>query len=325
MIDEYGREIDYIRISVTDRCNLRCVYCMPEDGVENIPHEEILRFDEIVRICSVLAAQGFRKVKLTGGEPLVRRGIAGLVREIKNVRGIENVTLTTNGVLLETMYDDLADAGLDALTVSLDTLDRETYRRLTRRDELDTVLHGLYAAMEENRMQLKINCVAGETAAGDMLRVAELAKNHPVHVRFIEIMPIGLGQSCSFVGEEEIRRTLEGAFGPARPFYGVLGNGPSRYWEFDGFQGKIGFISAVSHKFCAGCNRIRLTSDGFLKTCLQYDEGENLKTILRNGGDDAALTAAIKKAVEHKPMGHNFGQTEAFAGRESRGMSQIGG
>lgn len=326
MIDEYGREIDYIRISVTDRCNLRCVYCMPEEGVPSISHDEILRFDEITRICRVLAGKGFKKVKLTGGEPLVRKGILSLIKEIKAIDGIENVTVTTNGVLLEEMYGALADAGVDAVTVSLDTLDPEMYRRLTRRGELETVLRGLTLAMRENRIPLKINCVSVYgVREQELLKVAALARDNAVHVRFIEMMPIGMGREFTFVGEEEIRRMLEEAFGPAKTYGGVLGNGPARYWEFEGFKGKIGFISAVSHKFCSSCNRIRLTSDGFLKTCLQFDEGADLRRILREGGSDEALAAAIDEAVGRKPLGHNFGEKNTFSGRENRGMSQIGG
>ena len=186
MIDGRGRNIDYIRISVTDRCNLRCVYCMPEEGVESISHERILRFQEIVRIVRILAAKGIRKIKLTGGEPLVRKGIAELIAELKQIEGIENVTITTNGVLLEEMYDELVDAGLDAITVSLDTLNREIFQQMTRRDEAERVKRGIEKAIRENRVPLKINCVPvlgwEEQQLEDLL---DFARIHKVHIRLL--------------------------------------------------------------------------------------------------------------------------------------------
>lgn len=193
MIDGYGRTIDYVRISVTDRCNLRCVYCMPEEGVGSISHEEILRFGEIERVCQILAENGIQKIKLTGGEPLVRRRLPELAAALKRIPGIKSLTITTNGVLLEEMYDALADAGVDSVTISLDTLDASVYRQLTRRDEIEAVRRGLRTAIQKGRMQIKINCVPVlGIEEQKLLEVAELAKNHNVHVRFIEMMPIGI-------------------------------------------------------------------------------------------------------------------------------------
>lgn len=326
MIDGVGRTIDYVRLSVTDRCNLRCVYCMPEEGVENISHDRILRFQEILRICQVLASKGIRKVKLTGGEPLVRKGIVSLITEIKKIPGIDSVTITTNGVLLEEMYDELVEAGIDAITVSLDSLDPEVFRQITRRDEAERVKRGISAAIEKNRVPLKINCVPVVGVKEQKLtELAELARNHPVHVRFIEMMPIGLGSSFPFVKEEDLKAVLEKTLGPLTPCEEVLGNGPCRYYSVEGFQGKIGFISAVSHKFCSQCNRIRLTAEGFLKTCLQYDCGVELKPAIAAGCSDEELENMIEKALQEKPAGHNFGSESAFEGRDRRGMSQIGG
>lgn len=326
MIDGNGRTIDYIRISVTDRCNLRCVYCMPEEGVESIPHDQVLRFQEILRICRILAANGIHKIKLTGGEPLVRKGITELIAQMKAIEGIDSVTITTNGVLLEEMYDGLVDAGIDAITVSLDTLDREAYRKITRRDEAERVKHGLKAAIEKGRVPVKINCVPVlGMQRQQLLEIAEMARDHKVHVRFIEMMPIGMGGSFPFVREDELREELERELGAFTPCNDVPGNGPCHYFAVEGFKGRIGFISAVSHKFCESCNRVRLTAEGFLKTCLQYDCGVELKPLLAAGGDDRQLEQAILGALKEKPLGHNFGGTPVFSGKEHRGMSQIGG
>lgn len=326
MIDGMGRNIDYIRISVTDRCNLRCVYCMPEEGVESIPHDQVLRFHEILRICRVLAANGIHKIKLTGGEPLVRKGITELTAQMKAIEGIDSVTITTNGVLLEEMYDDLVDAGIDAITVSLDTLDPEAYRTITRRDEAQRVKRGLMTAIEKGRVPVKINCVPVlGMKKQQLLEIAGMARDHKVHVRFIEMMPIGMGSQFPFVREDELRRELEQELGTFTPCDDVPGNGPCHYFAVEGFQGRIGFISAVSHKFCDSCNRVRLTAEGFLKTCLQYDCGVELKPLLAAGCTDRELEQAILGALKEKPAGHNFSGAPVFTGKESRGMSQIGG
>lgn len=326
MTDQYGREIDYLRISVTDRCNLRCVYCMPEEGVESVSHDRILRFQEITRICRILAARGLRKVKITGGEPLVRRGVAELIRELKAIPGIESVTITTNGVLLEEMYDSLVEAGIDAVTVSLDTLDRELYRKLTRRDELSRVMRGIRLAVERGKVPVKINCVPmyGVEEQG-LLALAELARDQRIHVRFIEMMPIGCGSQFTFIKEEELRARLEERFGRLCPCDDVEGNGPCAYYRIEGFKGRIGFISAVSHKFCDSCNRVRLTAEGFLKTCLQYDVGAELKPLLTAGCSDQELERTILDAIDRKPKSHHFGTAGTGGEEERRGMSQIGG
>lgn len=324
MRDLWNREIDYIRISVTDRCNLRCVYCMPEEGIESISHDRILTFDEIARICRVMAQSGLKKIKLTGGEPLIRRGIVSLVRQLKEVPGIEQVTLTTNGILLEEMADDLVSSGIDAVTVSLDTLDRERFRQMTRRDELPHVLEGIRAMRRHPQIPLKINCLLQEPEK-DLLAVANLARIQPIHVRFIEVMPIGYGRQMKFVKEEHLRELLMKHYGTLMPCGDVLGNGPAVYFSLEGFQGKIGFISAVSHKFCNSCNRVRLTSDGFLKTCLQYDTGVRLKEPMQAGCSDEELAALIARAIREKPVGHEFDKKGLVAGEEVRTMSQIGG
>ena len=326
MKDRYGREIDYLRISITDRCNLRCIYCMPEEGICQISHGEILTYDEIQRVCRCMTTLGIKKIKLTGGEPLTRKNSAALVRMLKELPGIEKVTLTTNGVLLGEQIGELAESGIDNINISLDTLDASVYRQLTRRDEIEAVRRGLRTAIQKGRMQIKINCVPVlGIEEQKLLEVAELAKNHNVHVRFIEMMPIGMGTQFAFVKEDALKHALEEAFGTFTPCGDVAGNGPCHYFAVPGFQGRIGFISAVSHKFCSECNRIRLTSEGFLKTCLQYDNGVELKTILRGGGTDEDLRRAIGQALAEKPKGHSFEKKTEFTDREHRGMSQIGG
>ena len=327
MRDNYGRNIDYVRISITDRCNLRCLYCMPEEGVADVGHSGILRFDEIWRLCGIFAREGIRKIKLTGGEPLVRRGVADLIRGIREIPGIEDITLTTNGVLLKSMYDELVDAGLDAVTVSLDTLDETVFCSITRRDRFRDVMEGIRYADTAGRIPLKINCVpVPGVNDGDLIRLAEIAKEHAIHVRFIEMMPLGLGSTYTGLQEDSLRRQLEKEFGTFTPVKEKLGNGPCHYYSVPGFRGKIGFISAVSHKFCRDCNRVRLTADGFLKTCLQYDTGVDLRALLRGGAGDEAVREAFEKALAAKPRCHQFDVTgNLIEEREKRVMSQIGG
>lgn len=329
MIDRCGRNIDYLRISVTDRCNLRCIYCMPEEGVQHVERSLILQEEEILRICRVMAELGIRKIKLTGGEPLVRPRMPQLVEKLKNMPGIEKVTLTTNGVLLKDQMSDFARAGLDGLNISLDTLDEACSRRITRRDELGRTLEGISEAMKYPEISLKINCVPLGIPEQDLCRVAFFARDHRVHVRFIEMMPIGMGKEFHGVSEEELLRILGEKLPRFSPYVGEpLGNGPCHYYDVDGFSGKIGFISAVSHKFCGKCNRIRLTSQGFLKTCLQYAAGRDLREVIRSGGSDEVLKAVILEALAEKPDGHAFGvrlEKQKDDKTEKLYMAQIGG
>ncbi len=325
MLDQFERNIDYLRISITDRCNLRCVYCMPEEGVEWMPHEEILSYEEILRLCRVFAALGIRKIKLTGGEPLCRKGVADLVREIKGVEGIDCVTLTTNGMTLAKQLPALVEAGLDGVNISLDTLDRKGFEALTRRDGLPQVLEGLHAALAVPGLSVKLNCVPTARNQDQLVPLARLARDHAVAVRFIELMPIGLGAGLDFQSEEQVRALLEGEFGPMTPCEERLGNGPCHYVNLSGFTGRIGFISAMSHNFCAQCNRVRLTAQGFLKTCLQYERGADLRAILRGGGSDEKLMQAVSQAIGEKPSRHHFEQAADQQALERHGMSQIGG
>ena len=327
MIDIYKRKIDYIRISVTDRCNLRCIYCMPEKGIKLLEHEEILSYDEIIRLCEIFAEIGISKIKITGGEPLVRKDLSALIRGIKSIEGINNVTLTTNGILLEEAIDDLVKAGLDAVNISIDTLDEKMYKELTRLGSVDVVLRGLKKALTYKNLNVKINCVALKGKNDDISDIINLAKDNNVSVRFIEMMPIGLGKDIRGYNEDELKEFIENKFGKLTPYNKSLGNGPSHYYELENYKGKIGFISAISHKFCESCNRVRLTSTGFLKTCLQYEEGSDLRSLLRNNVSKEEIKEVVENTIYNKPKSHRFLEIIKNDKKklEEHGMSQIGG
>lgn len=324
MLDRFGRQIRYLRISVTDRCDLRCVYCMPEHGVEHLPHSALLSYEQIVRLAHLFADLGIDQVRLTGGEPLVRRGLSQLVGALKDVDGIRTVSLTTNGVLLAEQLPALLAAGLDGVNLSLDTLDRAQYAALTRRDELPRALAGLEAALAAPGLTVKLNCVPVGDNDSQLVPLAALARDRDLAVRFIELMPIGLGATLPRRTQAEVLEHLEEAFGPALPCAQTGGAGPGHYVTFPGFRGRVGFISAMTHQFCGSCNRVRLTATGFLKTCLQYENGADLKALLDAGADDAALRGAIEEAIFHKPARHHFAAPRV-PGDERRNMNQIGG
>ncbi len=321
--DAYGRTIDYLRISVTDKCNLRCKYCMPEGGVPSVSHQEILTLEEIARVVEVMAGMGLKKVRLTGGEPLVRKNITELVRQIRRMPGIEQLALTTNAVRLAEMLPELEAAGLNRVNISIDTLDRERYERITGKDALEQVLAGIDAAYEKG-MQVKLNCVpVRECNPQDPLQLALLAKERKMDVRFIELMPIGQGRYYTGIGSGELLQQFAEHFGQGTSIP-YDGEGPAQYYAFPGFAGRIGFISPISHKFCADCNRLRLTAEGRLKLCLYYKDGTDLREKLRNGATEAELQAAINEALQQKPKEHAFGGTDSGQTEQKR-MNQIGG
>ncbi len=322
MQDGFGRTIDYMRISVTDRCNLRCVYCMPPEGVECVGHGDILRFEEMLRVVEAGVALGITKYRITGGEPLVRKGIVDFVRMVKATAGVESVAMTTNGVLFAEMAQALKGAGLDAVNFSLDCMDAESFTRLTRVDAWDAVMAGIDKALALG-LKTKLNCVPMEGYnGGDWVRLAALAREKALDVRFIEMMPIGLGRDFKSVDNAEVLAALTQAFGePIRSANGH-GSGPAEYADFAGFKGSIGFISAMSHTFCGSCNRVRLTADGMLKACLCYEDGLNVKELLRADISDEALKDAMAAAITAKPLRHNFCDGTAT---EQRKMVQIGG
>ena len=335
MRDQYGRTIEYMRVSVTDRCNLRCIYCMPETGVHCVPHSEILTFDEIARVCRIGSGLGIRKIKLTGGEPLVRRGLPELVKMLKDLPGIEQVTLTSNGILLKEQLGNLVAAGLDAVNISIDTLDQEEYRRITRIGDIADAAAGLEAAVACGKLRVKINCVPLRDVSPDTyIKLALLARDENVDVRFIEMMPIGFGKEFAGRSGGEIVGVLREQYGEPEIYNKKIGNGPAEYFSFPGFKGKIGLISAVSHQFCSTCNRVRLTSEGALKLCLQYNTAVDLRSLLRSGADDDLIRETMRRAIYEKPACHHF--DNAVPGQsndasewqekiETREMSQIGG
>lgn len=326
MIDGRGRIIDYLRVSVTDRCNLRCVYCMPAKGVEPVPYPQLLTLEEIARVCAAAARLGFSRVKLTGGEPLARKGCVELVGMIKAIPGIREVTMTTNGVLLPQKLEGLVKAGLDAVNISLDTLDPAHFLAITRSPLEGDVREAIRRAVEAG-LRVKVNSVAiAGYNDGDLPQLAALARERPVDVRFIELMPVGLGAALTPVSNEEVKQKLEEAFGPMEPYRGKRrGNGPAVYYSLPGFTGKIGFISAISREFCESCNRVRLTSTGFLKLCLHYSDGVSLREPLRAGAGEEELAEVIRRAVLKKPEHHTFGSGCRVENRDHHMMSQIGG
>lgn len=321
MKDQYGRTIDYLRLSITDRCNLRCRYCMPE-GCQWLPMGEILTMEELVTLSAVASELGIRKLKVTGGEPLVRRGCVSLVRELKRLPGIEQVTLTTNGVELERFAVPLAQSGVDGINISLDTLDPACFAQITGRDLLLAVLRGLDAALDCG-LHLKVNAVLQKGVNEEHWReVLELARTRKLDVRFIEMMPIGWGKEFQCVSNQTLRAQIERSYGPLTPDGAVHGNGPAVYWRIPGFSGSVGFISAIHGKFCQSCNRVRLTSTGFLKGCLCYETGEDLREPLRRG-DLTEVRRRFERGILQKPRAHCFEELDQVT--ECREMSKIGG
>ena len=321
MLDACGRQINYLRVSVTDKCNLRCRYCMP-DGVELIPMQDLLTMEEITRIVSCGVKLGIDRVKLTGGEPLVRRGIVELMRLLVGVEGLSQVTMTTNGILLRRYLPDLIRYGLAAVNISLDSMDREVYRDITGFDALDEVLAAIDAAVSAG-IRVKVNAVLLEDknpmAWQDLIL---LAKDMPVDVRFIELMPIGEGAGMKGVSGDILYRQIRDVYPEIAKDSSVHGNGPAVYYRIPGFKGSIGFISAMHHKFCSSCNRVRLTATGQLKPCLCYADSTDLREILRTRGD-AAVLEAMKAAIYGKPAAHCFEMKEKIT--EDQLMSSIGG
>lgn len=333
MQDGHGRVIDYLRISLTDRCNFRCIYCMPEEGVKALAHEDILRIEEIEQAVRIAAGIGIRSIRLTGGEPLVRKGVVDLVHAISKISGIENISLTTNGVLLPQMATDLKHAGLSRVNISLDTLDSDQFNRITRRGKLHQTLDGIKAALEAGFEPVKINTVTVRSLHQDYLAFARLSVDYPLHVRFIEYMPVGESagsHGCGWdqsdvVPSKELFSSINARARAAgmdelipaehdRP----LGWGPAAYYKFPNALGTVGFISPLSRHFCNECNRLRLTADGKLRPCLFSDKEYDLRAALR-GGTEADQREVFLRALKAKPDDHHD-----KVGTE-RNMSQIGG
>lgn len=316
-----GHVIDYLRISVTDRCNLRCVYCMPPEGVVFKAHKDVLSYEDIAFFVETAVETGISKVRLTGGEPLVRKGLPDLVRMIRQVAGVRDISLTTNGILLPRFAAELKEAGLDRVNISLDTLHPVRYRELTRGGSLEAALAGVEAALEHGLVPVKINVVMMPTVLGELPALAELTRTRPLHVRFIEWMPVG---SCGprtaeeAVSKAEVMEALR-SMGDLVPVASPGGWGPARYFRLPGYQGTIGFISSVSDHFCDECNRLRLTADGLLKNCLFSSDEVDARAPVR-ARDREATMAVIRDSLARKTF-----DKRSVPGCNTRGMSQIGG
>ena len=324
MIDSHGRKIDYMRISITDRCNLRCQYCMPEE-IKSMEHSEILRFEELLELCSHAVTLGITKFKVTGGEPLVRKGCLSFLRNLKSIPGVEQVTLTTNGVLLKEVLPELEAIGIDGINISLDTLSPDTYEKMTQRKEFTGVLDSIIAA-QASKIRTKINCVLLKGINDhEFFDLIHLAKDYQLDVRFIEIMPIGYGKGFEGFDKKDLLEKIAEKYPDYQVEHQIHGNGPASYVKIPGFKGCIGFIDAIHGKFCDQCNRIRLTSDGILKLCLYYENGLDLKKILRSGASSEELLEAMKSIIYKKPAEHQFHLTAKEGTEELKNMSQIGG
>jgi cyclic pyranopterin phosphate synthase len=327
LTDNWGRRIESVRISVTDKCNFRCTYCMPAEGLIWLKRDEVLSFEEIERLTRVLAAMGVSEVRLTGGEPLIRRDLPELVRMLATIPGVDDLSLTTNGILLDRLAGPLVEAGLRRLNVSLDSLNHTRFAEITRRDALDRVLAGLEEAERYPELRpIKVNCVAVKGFTEEEVpALAELARRKPYVVRFIEFMPLDADEAWrtdQVLTGAEIRALVEAEHGPLVELPAKASSTAKRYAFADG-EGELGFVNPVSEPFCSACDRIRVTADGQLRTCLFSRREWDLKTALRDGSSDEELEATIRNAVAHKELKHRI--NDAGFVRASRSMSQIGG
>ncbi|MDH2909157.1 MAG: GTP 3',8-cyclase MoaA [Candidatus Eremiobacteraeota bacterium] len=326
LTDAFARRIDYLRISVTDKCNLRCIYCMPAEGLTWIEREQLLSFEEIERLVRVFASVGVRKLRISGGEPLVRRDLPRLVGMLAAVEGIEEIALSTNGILLEEQLPALMDAGLTRVNISLDTLRDDRFEALARRPGLASVLAAIDASVRAGARPVKLNCVAMRGRNDDEIEAfARYARDREVAVRFIELMPVrdNLGIAAdAFIGADEILERIS-AIASLVPVEGPRGNGPARYFGFADGVGTIGVISPLSHDYCERCNRVRLTADGRLRLCLFGENHLDLKRALRDGESDERLRERLTAAMLVKPERHHLRVGEPAS--QMRAFSEIGG
>jgi cyclic pyranopterin phosphate synthase len=333
LIDNFGREISYLRVSITDRCNYRCIYCKPEERFEFIPHEEILRYEEIVEIIEEAVNLGVTKVRITGGEPLARKGIVDFIKKLREIKKLEDISLTTNGFFLSEYAEKLKDAGLNRVNISLDSLQELKYKRITRGGSLEKVLKGIESALKARLLPIKINTVLIRGINDDEVEdFVGLTLGRPLNIRFIEFMPSGEELKDNyrdrFISVLEIKESLAEKYS----FRSVdinSGDGPAKYYQIKGGQGTIGFITAFSQHFCKTCNRIRLTSEGKLRPCLFSNKEVDIKQAIRNKkADDKIIRSKIirnniEEAISIKPEGHKL--NEKFSNRDSFKMSKIGG
>jgi len=326
MKDSYGREINYLRLSLTDRCNLRCVYCMPMDGLTFLPNPELLTADELEQVVRAAVDVGFYKVRLTGGEPTLRHDIVDIVRRLTRIDGVEQLVMTTNGYRLPNLAKNLAAAGMKRVNIHVDSLTKDTISKVMRLGTLDKAWAGIRAAEEAGLTPIKLNAVITRGYNDDSaVELARLSLEKPWQIRFIELMPFGGPteiQLHHYVSSEEVQSWIEKEFGPLFPVNNGHLDGEARVYRLPGAAGTIGFISPVSNPYCDDCNRMRVTADGRLRMCLLSDKEINFRHVLRNGGSHADLVALFQRAIRAKPVGHQL-KNGQFA--ENRTMSQIGG
>lgn len=333
LIDNLGREIFYLRVSITDRCNYRCIYCKPEEQFEFIPHEEILRYEEIVEIIEEAVNLGVTKVRITGGEPFARKGVVNFIKKLREIKKLEDISLTTNGFFLSEYAEKLKDAGLNRVNISLDSLQEEKYKRITRGGSLEKALKGIDSALKAGLLPIKINTVLIRGINDDEVEdFVRLTLGRPLNIRFIELMPSGEelkdNYRDKFISVLEIKESLAEKYS-FRPIDINSGNGPAKYYQIKGGQGTIGFITALSQHFCKTCNRIRLTSEGKLRPCLFSNKEVDIKQAIRNAKTDDKIIRSkiirnnIGEAISIKPEGHRL--NEKFSNGDSFKMSKIGG
>ncbi|MEJ2659021.1 MAG: GTP 3',8-cyclase MoaA [Desulfobacterales bacterium] len=325
LIDRYHRNLNYLRISITDRCNLRCLYCMPRGLIPKLSHKEILRYEEILRIARVGINLGISKIRITGGEPLVRKGVDQFLKQLAKTEGIKDISLTTNGVLLKDHIHNIKAAGIKRINISLDTLNKQKFKHITGYDFFDQIWEGIELARKMGFYPIKINVVPLKGVNDDELAsIAELSVLHPFHVRFIEYMPMGSNQVANDrqILFPEIKKRIQ-SLGKLIPVDRNTNDGPAERFKFESAQGEIGFIRPISRHFCGTCNRLRLTASGQLRPCLMSDNHEDLKSLLRKGCSDKALAKGFLRAVRHKPLEHRLTKDHHLRG--SAQMCAIGG
>ena len=325
LIDPYNRHLNYLRISITDRCNLKCIYCVPRDLIPRLSHDDILTYEEILRLVRIGIKLGISKIRVTGGEPLVRKGVYGFLADLSRLDGLADVSLTTNGVSLKANLKKIKTAGINRINISLDTLNRAKFERITGFNLFDQVWQGIEMALEMGFHPIKLNIVALNGINDDELTdMARLSFDYPLHIRFIEYMPIGesqIGNGPLLLAPEIKKRISE--LGSLIPVTNTIDDGPAQRYHFEGAAGEIGFIHALSHHFCDRCNRLRLTARGRLRPCLLSDHHEDVKEVMRSGGTDEELMEVFFKAVRHKPSDHNLAIQNPS--RVCGQMSSIGG
>lgn len=325
LIDPYNRHLNYLRISITDRCNLKCIYCVPGDLIPRLSHDEILTYEEILRLVRIGIRLGISKIRVTGGEPLVRKGVYDFLADLSGLGGLADLSLTTNGVSLKANLNKIKAAGIKRINISLDTLNRTKFEHITGFDLFDQVWQGIEMALEMGFHPIKLNIVALNGINDDELTdMARLSFDYPLHIRFIEYMPIGESQigNGPLLLAPEIKKRIS-VLGSLIPVPKTMNDGPAQRYHFEGAAGEIGFIHALSHHFCDRCNRLRLTARGQLRPCLLSDHHEDVKGIMRTGGTDEQLAEIFFKAVRHKPSDHNLAMQNPS--RVCGQMSSIGG